>query len=97
MTTTILTPAHTSRLYRTMWRSIVNEVGNPELADRIMERIVDSHPHLSQVWEENTCRCCKAILTPLNRSEGSAFCDFCHMDMDRDEFYERNVKMYGAE
>lgn len=96
MTTTI-EPTHTSALYRTMWRSIMHEVGNPELADKIMQRITDQHPHLHQVWEENTCRSCKAILTPLNKAEGSSFCDFCQCDDDPPEYYEENLRRYGGE
>lgn len=96
MTITIA-PHHTSPLYRTMWRSIMHECGNPELADGIMQRIIDAHPHLSQVWDENTCVACRAILTQLDKAEGSSFCDFCRHTEDPPEYYEENLRRYGGE
>ena len=88
---------HTSSLYRTMWRSVMHALGNAEAADQVMSSIVDSHPHLAEVWDANTCRACKAILSGLDKAEGSPYCECCRMDNDPPEYYERNVKMYGAE
>ena len=88
---------HTSSLYRTMWRSVMHALGNAEAADQVMSSIVDTHPHLAEVWDANTCRACKAILSPLDKAEASPYCECCRMDNDPPEYYERNVKMYGGE
>jgi hypothetical protein len=88
---------HPSALYRTMWRSVMHALGNAETADQVMSSIVDAHPHLAEVWEDNTCRACKAILSPLDKAEASPYCECCRMDNDPPEYYERNVKMYGGE
>lgn len=88
---------HTSSLYRTMWRSVMHALGNAEATDQVMSSIVDTHPHLAEVWDANTCRACKAILSGLDKAEASPYCECCRMDNDPPEYYERNIKMYGAE
>lgn len=88
---------HPSALYRTLWRSAMHALGNPEAADQVMSSIMDSHPHLSEVWEANTCRACKAILSQLDKAEASPYCECCRSIDDPPEYYERNVKMYGGE
>lgn len=91
----ITEPIHSSTLYRTMWRSIMHALGNAEAADQVMQSIMDSHPHLSEVWDTNTCRSCKAILSGLDKAEASPYCECCRSITDPPEYYERNIKMYG--
>jgi hypothetical protein len=95
--TTLLEARHSSALYRTMWRATMHALGNAAAADQVMQSIMDSHPHLAEVWDANTCRACKAILSQLDKAEASPYCECCRMDNDPPEYYERNVKMYGAE
>lgn len=94
---TIIEPIHTSSLYRTMWRSIMHATGNEEATDKIMLSIIDTHPHLSEVWDANTCRSCKAILSGLDKAEASPYCECCRSIEDPPEYYDRNIKMYGGE
>lgn len=88
---------HSSSLYRTMWRSTMHALGNAEAADHVMLSIMTNHPHLSEVWDTNTCRACKAILKPIDNAEDSPYCECCRMDVDPTEYYDRNTKMYGGE
>lgn len=80
---------------RTLRRSIMHALGNDELADRVMDSIIERHPHLAQVWDENTCRCCRSILSAVEKSEGGA-CEFCKWQADHD-YYVENLRMYGGE
>lgn len=82
-------------LLRTMRRSVMHALGNEELADKVMESITHSHPHLAQVWDENTCFGCRSILSALEKQEGS-FCEFCAWQQDHDKYAE-NLRMYGGE
>ena len=92
--TTITTESQTAFI-RTLRRSILNALGNEELADRALDSIVDAHPHLAQVWDENTCRACRSILSALEKVEGGA-CEFCRWQADHD-YYVENLRMYGGE
>jgi len=94
---TIVEPLSQSALYRTMWRSIMHATGNTETADAVMLSIVDSHPHLSEVWDANTCRACKAILQGVDKALDSPYCECCRMDENPPEYYDANLKMYGGE
>jgi hypothetical protein len=79
-----------------MRRAIVNALGNEELADRAMDSIIDAHPHLAQVWDENTCVSCRAILSPIEKAEAKGCCEFCEWQADHD-YYVENLRMYGGE
>jgi len=83
-------------LYRTMRRSIIHALGNEELADRVMDSITSSHPHLAQVWDENTCVGCRSILSALEKVEGHGYCEFCAWQADHDKYVE-NLRVYGGE
>ena len=48
-----------------------------------------------QVWDENTCRCCRAILSAVEKDEGGA-CEWCRWKADHD-YYVENLRMYGGE
>lgn len=80
---------------RTVRRSIMHALGNEELADRVMDAITESHPHLAQVWDENTCKACRSILSALEKAEGGC-CEWCQWRAEQD-YYEENLRMYGAE
>lgn len=82
-------------LHRTMRRSIMHAVGNEELADKVMDSIIESHPHLAKVWDENTCQSCRSILSTLEKEEGG-HCEFCKWQADHD-YYVENIRKYGAE
>jgi hypothetical protein len=82
-------------LHRTLRRSIMHALGNEELADKVMDSITISHPHLAQVWDENTCVGCRSILSALEKAEGRA-CEFCKWQVDHDKYVE-NLRIYGAE
>jgi hypothetical protein len=97
---TITEPLSQSPLYRTMWRSIMHATGNTETADAVMVSIIDSHPHLSEVWDANTCRACKAILRGVDKALDSPYCECCRMDprITRTRVLRCEVmKMYGGE
>jgi len=92
-----LVTLHESALYRTMRRALLHSTNNEELADKALDAIIEAHPHLSEVWEQNTCRACKAILTPLDRAEEHPYCEYCRSDVDPHEYYEHNLQKYGGE
>ena len=83
-------------LHRTMRRAIAHVVGDTAAADLVLDAILERHPHLAQVWSENTCRGCAAILTPLDKAEARECCDFCQWQAGHD-YYADNLKMYGGE
>lgn len=83
-------------LHRTLRRSIMHAIGNDELADKVMDSITHSHPHLAQVWDENTCTGCRSILSALEKVEGQGYCDFCRWQADHDHYVE-NIRRYGDE
>ena len=82
-------------LARTMRRAIMHALADEERADLVMESIQKAHPHLAQVWDENTCVGCRAILSTLEKEEGG-FCEFCKWQIDHDHYVE-NIRKYGAE
>lgn len=86
---------HQQALRRTMRRSIINVVGNEELTDTILDSIMRSHPHLCQVWDDNTCRGCRGILSALEKVEGH-YCEFCRWQTDHDQYVD-SLRKYGSE
>lgn len=89
--------ATTHPLYRTIRRSILNQLGNEAIADRATEAILESHPHLAEVWEKNTCFACHAMLTREDHAYDDGLCEFCRKSVDPPEYYEMNHRRYGGD
>jgi hypothetical protein len=83
-------------LHRTLRRSITHILGDDPRVDDVMDSIIKTHPHLAQVWDENTCVGCRAILSPLDKAEGKGCCEFCVWEADHD-YYVENLRKYGSE
>lgn len=88
--------ANATPLYRTIRRSILNQLGNERLADLAVDAIMYSHPHLAEVWEKNTCVCCRSVLTREDHAFDDGMCEFCRKDEDPPEYYEMQYKRYGS-